>query len=154
MELLTVTIPVSSMSSVIKVSYFSADAQSCCPRQDFYLFWRLAASPTASGNTNLRVLKSATHISVSTWCEEPTHWKRPWCWERLRVGREGDDRGWDGWMASPTQWTWVWANSGSWWWSGKPDVLGFMGSQRVKTRLRGWTELNWTEEWAVESLSY
>ena len=48
---------------------------------------------------------------VFTWCEELTHWKRPWCWERLKKGGEGDDRGWDGWMASPTRWTWVWANS-------------------------------------------
>ena len=49
--------------------------------------------------------------TLATWCEELTHWKRPWCWERLKVG-EGDDRGWDSWMASPTRWTWVWANSG------------------------------------------
>ena len=52
--------------------------------------------------------------TLATWCKELTHWKRPWCWERLRVGGEGDDRGWDGWMASPTQWTWVWVNSRSW----------------------------------------
>ena len=60
-----------------------------------------------------------------------THWKRPWCWERLKVGGEGDDRGWDGWMASPTRWTWVWVSSGSQWWTGKPGMLQFMGSQRV-----------------------
>ena len=60
-----------------------------------------------------------------------TAWKRPWCWERLKAGGEGDDRGWDGWMASPTQWTWVWASSRSWWWTGKPGVLQSMGSQRV-----------------------
>ena len=57
--------------------------------------------------------------------------KRPWCWERLRVGGEGGDRGWDGWMASPTQWTWVWVNSGSWWWTGRPGVLRSTGSQRL-----------------------
>ena len=51
--------------------------------------------------------------SLATWCEELTHWKRPWCWERVRAGGEGDYRGWDGWMASLTQWTWVWVNSGS-----------------------------------------
>ena len=67
---------------------------------------------------------------LATWCEEPTHWKRPWCWERLKLG-EGDDRGWDGWMASLTQWTWVWASSGQWWRTGKPDMLPSMGSQRV-----------------------
>ena len=66
------------------------------------------------------------------WCEELTHWKRPWCWERLKARGEGDDRGWDGWMASPTLWTWVWANSGSWWWTGKPGVLQSVGSQRVR----------------------
>ena len=49
--------------------------------------------------------------TFATWCEELTHWKRPWCWERLKAWGEGDDRGWDGWMASSTQWTWVWANS-------------------------------------------
>ena len=70
--------------------------------------------------------------TLATWCEELTHWKRPWCWERLKVGGEGDDRGWDGWMASPTRWTWVWVNSGSWWCTGKPGVLQSMGSQRVR----------------------
>ena len=52
---------------------------------------------------------------LATWCEELTHLKRPWCWERLRAGGERDDRGWDGWMASPTQWTWVSVDSRSWW---------------------------------------
>ena len=70
--------------------------------------------------------------TLAIWCEELTHWKRPWCWERLRAGGEGDDTGWDGWMASPTQWTWVWVSSGSWWWTGKPSVLQSMGSQRVR----------------------
>ena len=64
-------------------------------------------------------------------CEELTHWKRPWCWERLKAGREGDNRGWDGWMASLTQWTWVWASSGSWWRTEKPGMLQSMGSQRI-----------------------
>ena len=60
--------------------------------------------------------------------------------ERLRAGEEGDNRGWDGWMASPTQWTWVWVDSGSWWWTGRPGMLRFMGSQRVG---HDWaTELN------------
>ena len=78
-----------------------------------------------------------------TWCKELTHLKRPWCWERLNVGGEGDDRGWDGWMASPIQWTWVWVNSVSWWWTGRLGVLQSMGSKRVG---HDWvTELNWTE---------
>jgi len=74
-------------------------------------------------------------------CKELTHWKRLWCWG-LGAGGEGDDRGWDGWMASLTRWTWVWVNSGSWWWTGRPGALRFMGSQRVG---HDWaTELNWT----------
>ena len=65
-----------------------------------------------------------------------------WCWEGLGAGGEGDDRGWDCWMASPTQWTWVWVNSGSWWWTGRPGMLQFMGSQRVA---HDWaTKLNWS----------
>ena len=97
------------------------------------------------------------------------HWK-DWCWSEIPIlwppdvkswligkapdagrdwgqgaGREEDDRGWDGWMASPTWCTWVWVNSGSWWWTGRPGVLRFMGSQRVG---HDWvTELNWTEYW-------
>ena len=74
----------------------------------------------------------------ATWCKELTHLKIPWCWERLKAG-EGDNRGWDGWMASLTQWTWVWVNSGSWWWTGRPGVLQSMGLQSW-TRL---TVLNW-----------
>ena len=81
--------------------------------------------------------------TLAIWCEELTHLKRPWCWERLKAEGGGDDRGWDGWMATPTQWIWVWVNSGSWWWTGRPRVLQSMGSQRVG---HNWaTELNWTE---------
>ena len=81
--------------------------------------------------------------TLATSCEELTNWKSLWCWEGLRAGGEGDARGWDGWMASLTRWTWVWVNSGSWCWTGRPGVLRFMGSQRVG---HDWgTELNWTE---------
>ena len=79
--------------------------------------------------------------TLATSCEVLTHWKRPWCWDRLRAGGEGDDRGWDGWMASPSWWTCVWVDSGSWWWTGRPVMLRFMGSQRIR---HDWaTELNW-----------
>ena len=79
--------------------------------------------------------------SLATSCEELTHLKRPWCWERLRAGGEGGDRGWDGWMASLTQWTWVWVGSRSWYWTGRPGVLQLMGLRRVG---HDWaTELNW-----------
>ena len=81
--------------------------------------------------------------TLATWCEELTHLKRPWCWERLKAGGEGDDRGWDGWMASLTRCTWVWVNSGSWWWTGRPGVLGFMGSQRVRHEWA--TALTWSD---------
>ena len=68
--------------------------------------------------------------------------ENPWCWERSKAGGEGDNRGWDSWMASLTRWTWIWVSSGSWWWTGKPGVLQSMGSQRVG---HDWvTELNFT----------
>ena len=87
--------------------------------------------------------KSWSSSTLATSCEELTHWKGLWCWEELGAGGEGDDRGWDGWMASPTQWMWVWVNSRSWWWTGRPGMLRFMGSQRVG---HDWaTELNWTD---------
>ena len=92
-------------------------------------------------------------------CEELIHWKRLWCWEGLGAGGQRDDRGWDGWMASPTRWTWVWVNSRNWWWTGRTGMLQFMGSQRVG---HDWaTELNWTElmfycvkKWKWKSLSH
>ena len=79
--------------------------------------------------------------TLATSCEELTHWKRPWYREGLGAGGEGDDRGWGGWMASPTRWTWAWINSRSWWWTGRPGVLDSWG-RRVG---HDWaTELNWT----------
>ena len=88
------------------------------------------------------MLKLKVH-TLATSCEELTHWKRSWCWEGLGAGGKGDDRGWDDWMASSTLWTWVWVNSGIWWWTGRPGVLRFTRSQRVR---HNWaTELNWTE---------
>ena len=66
------------------------------------------------------------------------HLKRPWCWERLKVGREGDSRGWDGWMASLTQWMWAWINSRNWWWTGKPGVLQVHGVAKSQTWLSDW----------------
>ena len=80
--------------------------------------------------------------TLAIWCEELTHWKRPWCWERLKAGRKGDDRRWDGWMASLTQWTWVWVSSRSWWWTGKPGRLPSIGSQRVR------------HDWVTEQQTY
>ena len=80
--------------------------------------------------------------TLATWCKELTHLKRSWCWERSKAGEEGDNRGWDGWMASPTQWTWVWVNSRSWWRTGRPGVLQSTGLQRAG---HDWaTELSWS----------
>ena len=96
-----------------------------------------------SPGCSLEGLMLKLKLCLATSCEELTHWKRPWCWEGLGAGGEGDDRGWDGWMASPTWWAWVWVNSRGWWWTGRPGVLWFIGSQIVG---RAWaTELNETE---------
>ena len=129
-------------------------------RIDAFELWcwrRLLRVPWTARRSNQSILKeispgvhwkdwcwSWNSNTLATWCEDLTHLKRPQCWERLRAGGEGDDRGWDGWMASPTQWTWVWVDSGSWWWTGRPGVLRFMGLQRVG---HDWlTELNWTND--------
>ena len=109
-------------------------------------FWR---------RSTLRVLWKEWYYSwnsstLATSCEELTHWKILWCWKGLGARGEGDDRGCDGWMASRTRWMWVWVNSGSWWWTGRPGVLWFMWSQRVG---HDWvTELNWTELSALSKL--
>ena len=122
-------------------------------------FWRLLRAPWAARRSNQSILKeispgvhwkdwcwSWNSNTLATWCEELTHLQRPWCWERLKVGGVGDDRGWDGWMASLTQWTWVWVDSGSWWWTGR--FMGWWraavhGVTKIRTRLSDWTELNW-----------
>ena len=118
-----------------------------CWRIDAFELWcwrRLLRVPWTARRSNQSLLKEISPEYslgglmlklklqyLATWCEELTHWKRPWCWERLKEGGEGDDRGWDDWIASPTRWTWVWASSGSWWWTGKPGMLQSMGLQRV-----------------------
>ena len=112
-------------------------------RIDAFELWcwrRLFKVPWTARRSNQSTLKKILNIhwkdwcwnsnTLATWCEELTHWKRPWCLERLKAGGEGDDREWDGWMVSLTWWTWVWASSGSWWWTGKPGMLQPMGSQR------------------------
>ena len=126
-------------------------------RIDVFELWcwiRLLRVPWTARRSNQSILKeispnihwkdwcwSWNSNTLTIWCKELTDLKRPWCWERLRAGGEGDDRGWNGWMASPTQWTWVWVNSRSWWWTGRPGMLCFTGSQRVG---HDWaTELNW-----------
>ena len=116
-------------------------------RIDAFELWcwrRLLRVPWNARRSNQSILKEISlnsHWKDWCWswvsntstsrCKEPTHWKRPWCWERLKAGGERNDRGWDGWMASLTWWTWVWASSGSWWWTGKPDVLQSMGRKEL-----------------------
>ena len=130
--------------------------ESWAPKDDAFELWcwrRLLRVPWTARRSNQSILKEISpgcslkgpmlklkSNTLMYWCEELTHLKRPWCWERLREGGEGDDRGWDGWMASPTQWTWVWVSSRSWWWTGRPGVLWFMGSQS-RVRLSRWTKL-------------
>ena len=123
---------------------------------ELWCWWRLLRVPWTARRSNQSILKEISprislegmmlklkSSTLATSCEELTHWKRLWCWEGLGAGGEGDNRGWDGWMASLTRWMWVWVNSRSWWWTGRPGVLQFMGSQGVG---HDWaTELNWTE---------
>ena len=123
-------------------------------RIDAFELWccrRLSRAPRTARRPNQSILKEISpgcsleglmlKLKLQYSCKKVTHWKRLWCCERLRAGGEGDDRGWDGWMASPTQWTRVWVESWTWWWTGRPGVLRFMGSQSVG---HDWaTELNW-----------
>ena len=111
-----------------------------CPRIDALELWcwrRLLRVPWTARRWNQSVLKeinpehSLEGLMLKLKLQYFGQLKRPWCWERLKVGGEGDYRGWDGWAVSLTQWTWVWASSGSWWWTGKPGMLQSMGSQRV-----------------------
>ena len=126
-------------------------------RTDAFEVWywrRLLRVPWTARRSNQSILKESVlnfhwkdwcwswnSNTLATWCKELTHLERPCFWERLRAGEEGDDRGWDSWMTSLTQWTWVWVNSRTWWWTGRPGVQWFMGSQRVR---HDWvTKLNW-----------
>ena len=137
---------------ILRAVHDSTDAVAECRRIDAFQLccWRrLLRVPWTARRSNQSILKEISPDNIhrkdwcwswnsnplETWCEELTHWKRPWCWERLKAGREGDNRGWDGWMASPTRCTWVWASSRSWWQTGRPAVLQSMGSQRVGTQL-------------------
>ena len=119
-----------------------------CRRIDAFELWcwrRLLRVPWTARRSVLGVhwkdwSWSWNYNVLATWCEELAHWKRPWCWARLKTG-EGDDRRWDGWMASLTLWTWVLVGSGSWWWQGGLACCSPWGRNELDT-----TEwLNWTE---------
>ena len=129
-------------------------------RIDAFELWcwrRLLRIPWTAGRSNESILKEISpeysleglmlKLKLQSFGHlmRRTHLKGPWCWERLKVG-EGDDRGRDGWMASLTQWNWVWVSSGSWWWTGKPGMLQSMGSQRIRH--------DWVTEWTELSLAW
>ena len=126
-------------------------------RIDAFELWcwrRLLRVPWTAGRSNQSILKeinpeySLEGLKLKLQYFGHLMWtacslEKIWCWERLRAGGEGDDRGWDGWMASLNQWTWVWVNSESWWCTGRPGMLRFMGSQRVG---HDWaTDLIWSD---------
>ena len=107
---------------VWEMDYKESRVPKNCAGEDSWEYLTLQGDQTSQSE-----MKSALNIhwkhwcwswssnTLATWCEELNHWKRSWCWESLRTGREGDNRGWDGWMASLTWWTWIWASSGNWW---------------------------------------
>ena len=146
---------------LVKTTVFPAVMYGCeswtlkkaeCRRIDVFELWcwgRLLRVPSTPRRSNQFILNihwkdwcwSWNSNTWATWCEELTHLKRSWCWERLKARGEEDGRGWDVWMASPPRWTWVWVNSGSWWWTWRPGMLQSMGWQRAG---HYWvTELNW-----------
>ena len=116
--------------TIKNIEHWRADASNCGAEEDSWKTFGLQGDQTSQSKR-----KSSLNIHWKDWCwgwspstlsiccEKPTHWKRPWCWERLKTRGEGDNRGWDGRMASLIQWTWVWASSGRWWRTGKPGIL-------------------------------
>ena len=126
-------------------------------RIDAFELWcwrRLLRVPWTARRSNQSILKEVSpeyslerlmlklnSNSLATWCEEQIHLNRPWCWERLKAGGEGDYREWDRWMASMSQWTWVWVNADCWWWTGRPGRAAVHGVTKSQTRLSNWIEL-------------
>ena len=122
-----------------------------------WCFWTVVLEKTLEGPLDCKEIQPINSKGNQSWvfigrtdveAEIPILWPsnvkncllgKDWCWERLKARGEGDNRGWDGWMASLTRWTWVWVNSGSWWWTGRPGMLQSMRSQS-RTRLSDWTE--------------
>ena len=139
-----------------------------CRRIDAFELWcwrRLLRVPWTARRSNQSILKVISPgysleglmlklklQYLATSCKELTHWERLWCWEGFGAGGEGDDKWWDGWIASLTPRTWVLVNSGRWWWTGRPGILWFMGSQRVR---HNWaTELNWIDAFNIGAWQY
>ena len=122
---------------------------------ELWCWRRLLRVPWTARRSNQSVLKeispkysleglmlSWNSNTFATWCEELTHWKRPSCWESLKAGGERDNRGWDGWIESLTQWTQVWTSSRRWWWTFMARLAAVHGVSKSWTRLSDWTELN------------
>ena len=123
-----------------------------------WFFWTVVLEKTLESPLDGKEIKPVNFRGNQSWifigstddeAEAPMLWPPdamnwPWCWKRLKTGGEGDVRGWDGWMAEPTGWTWLWASSGRWWWTGKSGVLQAMKSQRARHDwATNWTEPNW-----------
>ena len=123
-----ITLPTSARSSKKQESYRKTSISALLTMPKPLIVWITINCAKFWNRWEYQTTWPASWEILATWCKELTYLKRPWCWYRLRAGEEGDDRGRDGWMASPTQWTWVWVDSGSWWWTGRPGVLWFMGS--------------------------
>ena len=111
-----------------------------------WCFWTVVLEKTLESPLDCKEIQPVNPKGNQSWIfigrtdadfKELTHWKRPWCWERLKAGGEGDKRGQDGWMASWTQWTWVWASSGRWWRTGNPGVLQYIELQS-QIQLSNW----------------
>ena len=127
-----------------------------CWAQKNWCFWTVVLEKTFESPLDWKKVKLANPKGSQPWIfivktdaeaeaailGESTHWKKPWCWEWLKAEGEGEGRGWDGWMASPNEWMWVWVNSRSWWWTGSPGMLRFMGWGRKESDMTEW--LNWT----------
>ena len=121
-----------------------------CWRIEAFELWcssRLLRIPWTARRSNQSTLKeinpgysleelmwTCSSNTLATWCEEPTHWERSWYWERVKAG-EGNNRGWNGWMASPTQWTWVWVNSRRQWSTGKPGICSPWGGKELDWKI-------------------
>ena len=141
--------------AIYPVAYSSSPPEYLNAHKAWLWCWRrLLRVPWTARRSNQSILKISPGCSLegmklklstlATSCEGLTHWKRLWCWEGLGAGGEGDDRGWDGWMASLNRWTWVWVNSGSLWWTGRPGKLRLMGLQIVGHDWVTELKLNWS----------
>ena len=137
-----------------------------------WFFWTVVLEKTLEGPLDCKEIQPVNVLNIhwkdwcwswnsntlASWCKELTHWKRPCCWERLKAGGEGDDRGWDGWMASPTQWTWVWVGSGTWWRNSQHELWREAWNAVVHRVANNWTwlsRLKWTKlNWYINQLHF